>query len=104
MILGVTIARIYLTHKTREAFKKAFKYLWDTFTLITGCKVCFKFLDGEGLVAILVDGSKEQANGCGDDLRDRYHQLPEDHPACGTVEPAHIVEHIIKLCRVHIDR
>jgi hypothetical protein len=104
LLVGVTIARIYLTHKTREAFKNAFKYLWDTFALVTGHQVNFKFLHGKGLVGIMVDGSKEQANGCGDDLCERYHQLPVDHPARPTIDPAHIVEYIVKLCRVHIDR
>ena len=42
---------------------------------ITGHPVRFKFLDGAGLQALVVDGSKPQAVACGQDLLSR--NVPE---------------------------
>ncbi|KAL1717154.1 hypothetical protein EV715DRAFT_292556 [Schizophyllum commune] len=39
----VTVARIYCTHETREAFAKMWKCLWDTAERLTGERVKFHF-------------------------------------------------------------
>jgi hypothetical protein len=102
--LGVTVARVYITRETRPAFAQAFRLLWDTIERVTGKPVLFKFRDGSGLLGLVVDGCKEQINGYWDDMRERFATLPEDHPARVTVNPDHIPEYSIKLCRTHLDR
>jgi hypothetical protein len=82
----------------------AFRHLFNTIENITGQKVNLKFLDGRGLVNIIVDGSKPQVNGCRDYLQERYQQLPEDHPSRQQVDSDGIVEYIVKLCRFHIEQ
>ena len=42
--------------------------LWDTIEKVTQQKVEFKFIDGKGISAILIDGCKPQVNACGNDL------------------------------------
>ncbi|EDR10659.1 uncharacterized protein LACBIDRAFT_325471 [Laccaria bicolor S238N-H82] len=54
--LGVTVAHIYCTHETWAAFLKMWSGLWDTIEKVTGKFVHFRFIDGTGLQAILVDG------------------------------------------------
>ncbi|KAF9004431.1 hypothetical protein BDZ89DRAFT_1238367 [Hymenopellis radicata] len=63
-----TVARIYMTRETREAFKLAWSLLWNTTRRLTGRPVMFKALHGTGIHTLMVDGSKPQTNGCGDDL------------------------------------
>lgn len=97
----MTVARIYCTHETREAFRRMWAGLWDTIETVTGKPVQFKFMDGMGLRAIVVDGCKAQVDACGDDLLIR-----NDPKKSGidTDDPQVIVQHIIRTCVVHLDR
>ncbi|KAJ7491316.1 hypothetical protein B0H11DRAFT_1911939 [Mycena galericulata] len=61
----VTIGQIYSQHETLAVFMKMWPGLWETIAHITKTEVKFKFIDGEGLQAILVDGNKPQANALG---------------------------------------
>jgi hypothetical protein len=45
-----------------------------------------------------------EVNGYWDDMRERFATLPQDHPARATVDPDHIPEHSVKLCRTHLNR
>lgn len=75
--------------------------LWDTIERITGKRVKFKFMDGTGLKAILVDGCKPQVDACGDDLVKR--NRPEITNIT-TYNPQEIVQNIVRTCIVHLDR
>ncbi|KAJ7138641.1 hypothetical protein C8R46DRAFT_1321667, partial [Mycena filopes] len=96
-----TIARIYSQHETYEVFKKMWPGLFDTIGRITESEVKFKFIDGEGLKAILVDGSKPQGNALGDYLvsRNRPH-LSGIHEK----NPKLILFHNIRTCITHLNR
>lgn len=76
--------------------------LWDSVEKVTGKVVRFRFIDGTGLCAILVDGCKPQVDACGDDLLNRILK----HEKCLIVEqdPQIIVQHIIRTCWVHLVR
>lgn len=78
-----------------------FESLWNQIERVTGKKVKFKFLDGEGLCAIVMDGCKPQIEGLGRDLVRRI-----DPAICGISErdPQKIVEYIARLCFAHIGR
>jgi hypothetical protein len=100
--IGVTVAHIYSTHETREAFRQMWKALWDTVERVTKEKVKFKFLDGTGLKAILVDGNKPQVDACRDDLLER-----NTNPAASGIydtDPQIIVQRIVRTCLIHLDR
>jgi hypothetical protein len=98
------IARGYFTRQTRQAMRLGFRYIWDIIAQITGRPVKFKRIDGEGLVAILVDGNKPQINGFADDLRDRLNALPESHPARQDIDLDHLAEYFVRICNIHVKR
>ncbi|KAJ8489244.1 hypothetical protein ONZ45_g13660 [Pleurotus djamor] len=102
--IGVCIARIYMTRETRLAFQTVWTSLWDTVELVTGKPVKFKFMHGEGIRTILVDGSKPQMNGAGDDLVQRNRSIPEKKRLVHEDDPQAIVQHIFRVCLVHLDR
>lgn len=97
------MARIYSNHETRVSFDLVWTAFFDTVSRLTGKRIKFKFMDGEGLAAIVVDGSKPQANGLGDALlkqlalRGEVHSIKESDPQV-------IVQHILKTCVVHLER
>ncbi|KAJ7033971.1 hypothetical protein C8F04DRAFT_906737, partial [Mycena alexandri] len=96
-----TITRIYSKHKTYEVFAKMWPALWDTIERVTGVKVRFKFIHGEGLRAVLVDGNKPQANAFGADLVQRNEPyLSGIHET----DPKTMVEFALRTCRLHVDR
>ncbi|TEB27221.1 hypothetical protein FA13DRAFT_1795038 [Coprinellus micaceus] len=99
----VTVARIYATRETRIAFSTMFQALWDTVKEVTGRVVQFKFLDGKGLKAIIMDGCKQQVDGCGDDLVKRA-VLRNTPTLVQEKDSQVIVQYIVKTCAVHVDR
>ncbi|TFY62625.1 hypothetical protein EVJ58_g3736, partial [Rhodofomes roseus] len=100
-LTGVTYARIYCTHETEDAFHQMWTGLWNTIERITGKPVKFKFLHGEGLRAIVVDGSKPQAIGCGLDLISRN---DSEKTGIQVDDPKIIIQYVLKTCSVHLDR
>ncbi|KAJ7719347.1 hypothetical protein DFH07DRAFT_761173, partial [Mycena maculata] len=96
-----TISRFYSKHEAYEVFKKMWTVLWDTIHRVTGVEVKFKFLHGEGLRTILVDGNKPQGNSLGADLVARNN--PEISGITET-DPKKMVTHILKTCTFHLDR
>ncbi|KAL1694681.1 hypothetical protein GGG16DRAFT_100370 [Schizophyllum commune] len=100
----VTVARIYCERETRVAFKRMWKYLWDTVERLTGERVKFHFLDGSGIKAIIVDGCKRQVEGLGDDLVERC--LTSDNPdfAGKKQDPNDVVQYLLKTCITHFER
>ena len=100
-LVGITIARIYCTHETREAYEMVWSGLWDTIARVTGQPMRFHFLHGQGLRGIVVDGCKAQVQGCGDDLVKR--SLLSDSLITDK-NPESIVQHFVKVCEVHWDR
>ncbi|KAJ7586636.1 hypothetical protein C8J56DRAFT_1085151 [Mycena floridula] len=102
-----TLARVFMSRETRKSFYLAFSGLWKTVKTLTGREVQFKFMHGTGLKSILVDGSKPQVNGCGDALWEIFEKLPNEHKdnlnQMG-INKENIVEFIVRLCLVHIDR
>ncbi|KAF9563822.1 hypothetical protein CPC08DRAFT_721395 [Agrocybe pediades] len=103
----VTVARIYCTHETRESFEKLWTCFWDTVETVTGKPVQFKFLDGTGLAAIIVDGCKPQANALGDALKKRI-TAKKASGACRVEieesDPQVIVQYILRTCEIHLER
>ncbi|KAJ7119239.1 hypothetical protein C8R43DRAFT_1152428 [Mycena crocata] len=98
----VTIGRIYSQHESLEVFSKMWPGLFDTIGRITESgEVKFKFIDGEGLQAILLDGNKPQANALGVYLvgRNRPH-LSGIHEK----DPKLILLNILRTCIFHINR
>lgn len=100
-LIEVTIGRIYSQHETYEVFLKMWPRLWETIAHITKTEVKFKFIDGEGLKAILVDGNKPQANALGAYLvnRNRPH-LSGIHER----SPKLILPNILRTCVFHLYR
>ncbi|KAJ7510558.1 hypothetical protein B0H11DRAFT_2401870, partial [Mycena galericulata] len=96
-----TITRIYSKHEAYEVFKKMWTALWDTIHRVTGVQVKFKFMHGEGLRTILVDGNKPQANALGADLVAR--NQPEISGISET-DPKKILLFILRTCIFHVDR
>ncbi|KAH9928873.1 uncharacterized protein B0H18DRAFT_1117695 [Fomitopsis serialis] len=99
--MRVTYARIYCTEETREAFDLMWTALWKTVKDVTGKAVKFKFMHGCGLLGIVVDGCKPQAEACGDVL------LRLNNPAETNIndsDPQVIIQRILKTCMVHLDR
>lgn len=77
------------------------KALWDTIAQVTGRQVEFKFIHGRGICAILVDGDKAQAQGCGEDLITRNNS---ELSRIATNNPQEIIQYILRTCMVHLDR
>lgn len=75
--------------------------LWDTVEMVTKQKVEFKFIDGRGLSAILVDGCKPQVNACGDDLVKR---IQDRNSPLSERDPQLVVQNIVRTCTVHLQR
>ncbi|KAJ7923825.1 hypothetical protein B0H13DRAFT_2316176 [Mycena leptocephala] len=75
--------------------------LWDTIHRVTGVEVKFKFIHGEGLRAVLVDGNKPQANTFGADLVNR--NKPHLSGIYET-EPMRILSNILRTCTFHINQ
>ncbi|KAF7800308.1 hypothetical protein EIP86_011557 [Pleurotus ostreatoroseus] len=99
--MRLTVARIYSNSETRETYRQLWSGLWDLVENVTGRKIQFKFMHGSGIRAIVVDGNKAQVQGCGDSLAAR------NNPGVSGVaehDPEKLVQYIIKLCKVHIDR
>ncbi|KAJ6513998.1 hypothetical protein DFH09DRAFT_1374151 [Mycena vulgaris] len=96
-----TITRIYSTRETYEVFGKMWPALWDTIHRVTGVEVKFKFIHGEGLRTVLVDGTKPQANAFGADLiaRNKPH-LSGVH----VTDPQAILPFILRTCVFHVNR
>ena len=99
---GITVARIYCTHETREAFELLWTKFWDTVEQVTGRPVQFKFMDGKGLLAILVNGCKAQADGCGDALLKQ--NAKRKNTRITETDPRIIVQYILRTCDIHLDR
>ncbi|KAJ7765293.1 hypothetical protein B0H16DRAFT_1310196 [Mycena metata] len=99
--IRVTIGRIYSKHETYEVFKKMWPGLFETIARVTGSEVKFKFIDGQGLKAILVDGNKPQANALGDYIgsRNRPH-LSGIHEK----NPKLILPNVLRTCDIHVNR
>ncbi|KAJ7034513.1 hypothetical protein C8F04DRAFT_1183059 [Mycena alexandri] len=96
-----SIGRIYSQHETFEVFKKMWPGLFETIARITDAEVKFKFIDGEGLTAILVDGSKPQANALGEYLVSRNGpHLSEIHEK----NPKLILPNCLRTCVTHVNR
>ena len=74
--------------------------LWDTIERVTGNHVKFKFMDGTGLKAILVDGCKPQVDACGDDLL-KCNQ--SDVTGISTYDPQEIVQNIVQTCVIYLN-
>lgn len=66
-----------------------------------GRPVLVKFLHGQGLSTILVDGSQPQIEG--DALMAIHNRLPADKQIAG-VNSLNIVEYIMRCCLVHLNR
>ncbi|KAF9552496.1 hypothetical protein CPC08DRAFT_728578 [Agrocybe pediades] len=105
--MRVTVARVYCTQETREAFEKLWTSFWDIVEKVTGKPVQFKFMDGAGLAAIIVDGCKPQANALGDALKKRI----AFKKASGTLrieieetDPQVLVQYILRTCEIHLER
>ncbi|KAJ7288735.1 hypothetical protein C8J57DRAFT_1642908 [Mycena rebaudengoi] len=75
--------------------------LFETIAHITKSEVKFKFIDGEGLRAILVDGNKPQANALGAYLVTR--NRPDTSGICET-DPKLILFNILRTCIFHLER
>ena len=75
--------------------------LWDTVEKVTQQKVEFKFIDGKGISAILVDGCKPQVNACGDDL---VKQIQDRNSPISERDPQQVVQYIVCTCLVHLQR
>ncbi|KAF8194842.1 hypothetical protein K438DRAFT_1968783 [Mycena galopus ATCC 62051] len=88
-------------NETYEVFKKMWPGLFETIARITDSEVKFKFIDGEGLKAILVDGNKPQANALGDYLvsRNRPH-----FSGIHEKDPKLILPNILRTCITHANR
>ncbi|KAJ7912720.1 hypothetical protein B0H13DRAFT_1488514, partial [Mycena leptocephala] len=97
----VTIARIYSKHETEEVFGRMWTALWDTIHRVTSVEVKFKYIHGEGLRAVLVDGNKPQANAFGADLVNR--NKPHLSGIYET-EPKRILSNILRTCTFHINQ
>ncbi|KAJ3491080.1 hypothetical protein NLJ89_g11374 [Agrocybe chaxingu] len=101
--MRLTVARIYSNHETRSAFSRMWTGFWDTVERVTGKPFLFKFMDGCGTRAILVDGCKPQVDGCGDALiiqimkRGGKSKIAE-------MDPQTVVQHIVQTCDVHLER
>ncbi|KAJ7086972.1 hypothetical protein C8R44DRAFT_900928 [Mycena epipterygia] len=97
----IIIGRIYSQHETLAVFTKMRPGLFETIKHITKTEVKFKFIDGEGLQAILVDGSKPQANVLGAYLvgRNRPH-LSGIHERI----PKLILSNCLRTCIFHVNR
>jgi hypothetical protein len=76
--------------------------LRDLIETVTKRPVLFKFMDGQGLRAILVDGCKAQVQGCGDDLIDRARK--RGHSQFAQMAPDEIVQYVVRTCLTHLDR
>ncbi len=101
--IGITIARVYCTRETEAAFDRQWTLFIETVEKVTGIPFKFKAFsgDGTGLVAINVDGCKEQIDALGTVL------IRRNNPAVSGVnvsDPQEIVKYMVKLCLVHFDR
>ncbi|KAH6915462.1 hypothetical protein BKA70DRAFT_1217374 [Coprinopsis sp. MPI-PUGE-AT-0042] len=74
---------------------------WDSVKQVTGKPVQFKFLDGVGIKAILVNGCKAQVQGCSDNLLE--HALKRSWPDLAGQTADDIVQYIVQTCVVHLD-
>lgn len=100
---GITYARVYCNRETREAFRQMFTQLWDAIRIATGRDVHFKFIHGDGLLGLVMDGDKAQVEGCGDDLVSRNRDTTTS--ILGDITDSQlIVQHIVRLCSVHLER
>ncbi|KAF6754024.1 hypothetical protein DFP72DRAFT_1126840 [Ephemerocybe angulata] len=102
--MRITVARVYTTKETRAAFRAMWGALWDTVEKCTGRQVNFKPLDGYGLKAIVVDGDKQQVDGCGDDLVQRAALRDPTEVLITERDPQIIVQYLVKTCSVHLER
>ncbi|TFK92534.1 hypothetical protein K466DRAFT_595192 [Polyporus arcularius HHB13444] len=102
-LLGVTIARCYISGETRQDYRHVLKSLFDSIERVTGKPVLFKAFSGGkgGLRALLVDGCQAQIDAIGDFLKEL-----NDPAVSGILEtdPQKLVEYLIKICGVHFDR
>ncbi|KAJ7187531.1 hypothetical protein B0H12DRAFT_1040311, partial [Mycena haematopus] len=97
----ITMGRIYSQHETYDMFLKMWPGLFETIASVTNKEVMFKFIDGEGLHAILLDGNKPQANALGAYL------LTRNRPHLSGVyelNPKLILPHILRTCIFHLER
>ncbi|KAJ6464091.1 hypothetical protein C8R45DRAFT_840549, partial [Mycena sanguinolenta] len=96
-----TIARAYSQNETFAVFKKMWSALFATIERVTGTELKFKFIHGEGLRTVLVDGNKQQANALGVELvaRNKPH-LSGIHE----FEPKKILMYCLRTCTIHIQR
>ncbi|KAJ7105611.1 hypothetical protein C8R44DRAFT_745769 [Mycena epipterygia] len=97
----IKIGRIYSQHETLAVFTKMWLGLFETIEHITKTEVNFKFIDGEGLQAILVNESKPQANALGAYLvgRNRSH-LSGIHERNSKL----ILLNCLRTCIFHVNR
>ncbi|KAJ7486492.1 hypothetical protein FB451DRAFT_949962, partial [Mycena latifolia] len=111
-LTGITIGRIYSQHEKFEVFLKMWPALWETIAHVTKAEVKFKFIDGEGLRAILVDGNKPQANALGAYLFFFFFLgafkigclscYPE--PGIYEMNPKLILPNILRTCTFHLNQ
>ncbi|KAJ7615487.1 hypothetical protein FB45DRAFT_757736 [Roridomyces roridus] len=97
----LTIGRIYSQHEKYETFMKMWPGLFETIEKITKAEVKFKFIDGEGLRTVLVDGNKPQANALG------AYMVTRNRPQLSGVfetEPKRILPNVLRTCTFHVER
>lgn len=99
---GLTVARIYCNKETRTAFEQMWTSFWATVERVTDRPLEFKFIDGTGLQAILVDGCKPQVDGCGDALVKLISRRP--HSLVRENDPQTVVQYILRTCVIHLER
>ncbi|KAJ7059971.1 hypothetical protein C8F01DRAFT_1370227 [Mycena amicta] len=97
----LTVARIYSQHETEAVFLKIWHGFFEAVKDATKRELKIKFLDGEGLRAILLDGSKPQANALGKYLVSRNRpEVTGIHEA----DPKLMLLHVLRTCMVHLNR
>ena len=96
------MARIYCNKETRKAFENMWTGFWSTIERVTAKPLAFKFIDGHGIRALLVDGCKPQVDACGDALVKVISNRPWS--LVKESDPQVVAQHILRTCDIHLER
>jgi hypothetical protein len=102
---GVTVARIYTNAFSKEAFTHLFDAFFGTVKKVTGKSVRFKVFDAKGnIYSIHFDMEAAQVQGLGAWLSSMVIEDPALRALFPCIDPDKLVQFVLKLCSVHLER
>jgi hypothetical protein len=104
-LISITVTRTYINSCTKEVFTHLFDALCSTVKQVTGKSIGFKAFHPKGnLYSIHFDMEAAQVQGLGYLLAKMVVEDPALRALFPSIDPDKLVQLVLKLCTVHLER